>query len=244
MESENTSSPVQNKPDNKNTISIPAAIITGAVIIALAVVFTLRPPADSKTTNKEPAGNGVPTSVDSKVLTIRANDHVSGNRNASIVIFEYSDGDCPFCERFHPTMKQIVSESNGDVAWVYRHFPLSIHPNAFNEAVALECAANVGGNEAFWNYLDATIDKTFETTDKTAFESIAGTLGLNKDQFARCLRTNAIAEDVRTQAEEAQSIGARGTPFSIVVNMKSGKQAVVPGAYPIEELRKHINSVK
>lgn len=92
---------------------------------------------------------------------ISENDHILGNIDAKIIIVEYSDLECPFCKVFHNTMHQVVKKYSGEVAWVYRHFPISgLHPKAFREAEATECAWEQGGNEMFWKYMD----KLFEVT--------------------------------------------------------------------------------
>lgn len=88
-------------------------------------------------------------------LTFRAvsdEDHILGAKNATITIVEYSDLECPFCRRFHPTMQQVLKEYDGKVRWVYRHFPLTqIHPSAQAMALASECAAEQG---KFWEMID------------------------------------------------------------------------------------------
>jgi len=80
-------------------------------------------------------------------------DHYRGSGSPSITIIEYSDLECPFCARVHDTFKQIVDEHT-DVTWVYRHLPLSFHPQAMPAAIASECVAREEGNEAFWNFAD------------------------------------------------------------------------------------------
>ncbi len=60
-----------------------------------------------------------------QAFTIRDTDHVYGNTDASITLFEYSDFECPYCKFFHKTAEILVDEFDGDVNWVYRHFPLS-----------------------------------------------------------------------------------------------------------------------
>ncbi len=96
-----------------------------------------------------------------KIRPVSESDHILGNIDAKIIIVEYSDLECPFCKVFHSTMHQVVKEYSGEVAWVYRHFPIvGLHPKAFREAEATECAWEQGGNEVFWKYTD----KLFEVT--------------------------------------------------------------------------------
>ncbi len=84
-------------------------------------------------------------------------DHIRGNPNALIKIVEFADLQCPFCQFFHDTMQQVMAEygTKGQVAWVYRHFPLtSIHRYALPWAEESECANQIGGPEKFWSYID------------------------------------------------------------------------------------------
>ena len=84
-----------------------------------------------------------------------ASDHLIGSAEAPIVLVEYSDFQCPYCQMIHPTLKQIVAESNGKIAWVYRNFPLyQIHPQATPAANAAECIAEQLGSEGFWKFAD------------------------------------------------------------------------------------------
>ena len=73
-----------------------------------------------------------------------------GAPDAPAVMIEFSDFECPFCKRFHDTVKKLVEESSGQVRWVYRHFPLEqLHPvKARQESLAAECVAELGGEEA------------------------------------------------------------------------------------------------
>ena len=98
----------------------------------------------------------VTTPYTGEVPPIDATDHVQGDpTKAQVTLIEYSDFECPFCARFHPTLKKIVSESNGNIAWVYRSFPLTqIHQYAMERAIASECVATIKGNDAFWQYAD------------------------------------------------------------------------------------------
>lgn len=79
-------------------------------------------------------------------------DHMIGNPDAPILIIEYSDLECPYCKKFGETMKEIISTSNGNVAWIYRHWV--VHQTALPKASASECVAQLKGNDAFWKYID------------------------------------------------------------------------------------------
>ena len=135
-------------------LAVPIAIVIAGGMIAVSLFFVNSRPA---------AGTPQQGTVAKEIRGVQKDDHIMGNPNAKIVIVEYSDTECPFCKQFHETMHKIIAEygANGDVAWVYRHFPIpSLHPKAPKEAEALECAADQGGNEMFWKYTD----KVYQTT--------------------------------------------------------------------------------
>ena len=106
-----------------------------------------------------------------KVSPVDPTEHIFGNPNADIKIVEYSDTECPFCKRIEPTLKKLVADYDGKVAWVYRHFPLdcndsvdpscqTLHAKSRHEAVATECAGEQKGNDGFWKYIDALYTAT------------------------------------------------------------------------------------
>jgi protein-disulfide isomerase len=233
--------PQQNQETKKPlTISTPAAIITAGVFIALGLIFSgrsLLPASQKKGVEQAPT-----TTTPSKETSLRPDDHIRGDlTKAEIVIVEYSDSDCPYCQRFHNTMNEVLKKYGTKVAWVYRHFPLSIHPNAENEAIALECVSTLGGNDAFWKYLDQLVDITVTPSQSAAILTTTATkIGINEKAFTSCLSNPAIAKKVAEQATEAQSLGAQGTPYNIAL-AKDGTQVVIAGAYPLEEMIKTID---
>ncbi len=86
-------------------------------------------------------------------------DHWRGSKDARYVLVEYSDFECPYCQRFHPTAKQFEQE-NEDLAWVYRHFPIrTIHPDAQKLAELSECVVEQKGPEGFWQFSDLVFEK-------------------------------------------------------------------------------------
>lgn len=93
------------------------------------------------------------------VPEVKKDDHVRGAKNPKVYVVEYSDFECPFCKQFHPSLQQALTEYKDQVAVVYRHFPLeSIHPSARALAEGSECAAEIGGEDAFWQYHDQVFE--------------------------------------------------------------------------------------
>ncbi|OGA17117.1 MAG: hypothetical protein A3H32_00210 [Betaproteobacteria bacterium RIFCSPLOWO2_02_FULL_63_19] len=169
-----------------------------------------------------------------------ARDHIRGNPAAPVTLIEYSDFECPFCKRFHPTVKRLVDESNGQLKWVYRHFPLDeIHSKARKEAAASECAAELGGNDAFWKFADRFYELT-PSNNRTGIDAvlprIAGEIGLDKARFAACLASGRHERRVAEDVQDATASGGRGTPWSLVVS-KGGKTYPLSGAQPYAAVR-------
>ena len=168
-------------------------------------------------------------------------DHVYGNRDAPVTLIEYSDFECPFCKRFHPTAKQLVDKSNGRVNWVYRHFPIESHnPGAQKQAEASECAAELGGNDAFWKYTDTIYARTRSGGKGFPVANLvplAGEIGLDRDAFRQCLDSGKHAPKVQQQLLDAQRAGITGTPGNILLHTRSRKAVPVIGAQPYERLQ-------
>lgn len=87
-----------------------------------------------------------------EVLPVGDDEFIRGNSDAPYTIIEYSDANCGFCKQLHGTLKTLVAERD-DVRWVYRHFPI-LSPNSQEKAIAAECAATLGGEDAYWDFLD------------------------------------------------------------------------------------------
>jgi protein-disulfide isomerase len=175
-------------------------------------------------------------------------DHIYGNVNAPVSLIEYSDFECPFCKSFHPTAKRLIDNSNGEVNWVYRHYPLAFHnPLAQQEAEASECAGALGGNEAFWRYADLLYERTRSNGKGLSVEALvpfAGEIGLDEADFRACFESGRFSSRVLEDFEEGMQIGITGTPGNIILNNKTGKAVPAPGALPYERMRKIIDGVR
>ncbi len=174
-----------------------------------------------------------------------ARDHIYGNPDATVSLIEYSDFECPFCKRFHPTAKRIVDTYEGKVNWVYRHFPLAFHnPGAQTQAEASECAASLGGNEAFWKYANTIFERT--TSNGTGFPiknliPLAVENGLDESEFRRCLKSGKFTARVKEDFDEGVRIGITGTPGNILLNNRTGEVIPKPGAVPFESIKQAVD---
>ncbi|MDB5204060.1 MAG: oxidoreductase [Candidatus Taylorbacteria bacterium] len=113
---------------------------------------------------KSPAPTGADTKSLENMKQVTAADHIMGDINAPVKVVLYSDLECPFCKSFHSTMQQLMASSYGtnkQVAWVWRNFPLKqLHPKSPKESEGAECAAELGGNDAFWKFIDKVNEVT------------------------------------------------------------------------------------
>lgn len=171
---------------------------------------------------------------------VEKDEHIRGPKDAKVTIVEYSDFECPFCKNFHETMVEVLA-SNKDVRWVYRHYPLSFHPTAQPTAEASECAAELGGNDAFWKFADAAFGKGGAHADAD-IENYARAAGVNIDKFKKCRADGKWSGKVNQQLQEGQSAGVQGTPGNFVVGPNGSR--TLPGAVPASSVQAAIDGVK
>ena len=235
-------------------LNIPTAIIIAGAIIAVSIIWTMKPAQTAKSpTENALAGN--------TLKAVTTDDHILGNPNAKIKIVEYSDPSCPFCKTFHNTMRRIMNEygKSGNVAWIYRSFPIDkpgsrsdggiLHPNAGKEAQAMECADSLGGNDKFWAYANRFYEITPSVTgdtpnglDQKELPKIAEYIGLNASDFKNCLDSGKFKDKVEQQYQDGLNFGIEGTPASIIIT-PSGKNIAIPGAQPFESLKQAIDAL-
>ncbi len=203
----------------------PISIIVVGILIASALYFRDNSIVSNSGKGKDLVNDAISKPAVIDVKDIRDTDHIRGDKNAKIVLIEYSDTECPFCKVYHQTMKKVFTEYGQDkkIAWVYRHFPISygenpLHKKASKEAEATECAAELGGADMFWKY----IDELYATTpsndglDLTQLPIIATKVGLDKAKFQTCLDSGKYASKIKEEYEAALKAGAKGTPYTVI----------------------------
>lgn len=210
----------------KGNVSLPSAA-KGDAKDKTAAVDNKAAAGDEYT---EPAGT---------VAQVTDRDHSRGPADAQITLIEYSDFECPFCKKFHATMKEVFDAYPGKIKWVYRHYPLSFHANAGKEAEATECAYELGGHDKFWQYSEKIYERT--TSNGTGFAladlpKLAVEIGLNKSVFETCLNSGKYASYVAKSLQDGQAAGVQGTPGTIIISSK-GEPRLVKGALPLDMMK-------
>ena len=223
----------------KSQYVLPITIVVAGVLIAGAV-FLAGKSGTAPNPNTNPDGSFTARPYTPGV------DHILGNPNAKVKVVEYADLECPYCKTFNTTMHQVMDYygASGNVAWVYRPFPLTqIHSKAPVEAQAAECAADQGGDAAFFKYNDAVYEVTPGSNglDLAELPKIAGRLGLNVATFNSCLSSGKFAKRVQDSYDEVVSYGGQGTPYTLIM---VGTEAVaLNGAQPYDSMRAAIDAV-
>lgn len=181
---------------------------------------------------------------------VGSEDHIRGNADAPIKIVEYSDFECPFCKSFQPTLNQVMKDygKDGKVAWIYRHFPLDqLHSKARKEAQATECAAELGGNSAFWAYADRLFEiaPSNNELDLALLPKVAQDVGLDQIKFEACLAGDQnggkYAAHIEADAKDGAKAGATGTPYTLILGTK-GQVFPISGGMPYEAVKAMVDA--
>lgn len=223
----------------KTSLALPIAIVIAGALIAGAMIYN----GDRNTVANAGSESGQKGSLD-QMIPVTAEDHIRGNADAPVKIVEYSDTECPFCKRFHTTMQEVMNEygNTGKVAWVYRHFPIDqLHSKARKEAVATECAAELGGNDKFWAYLDRLMEITPANNglEPAELPKIAQYVSLDITKFNECISSDRYAKKIEEHVQNAVDTGGQGTPWSIVVG-RDDKKYPLSGAQPYTAVKQLI----
>ncbi|MEY2664578.1 MAG: hypothetical protein RIT04_386 [Candidatus Parcubacteria bacterium] len=157
-------------------------------------------------------------------------DWITGSTTAPIAIVEYSDFQCPACEAYHPLLKRLIAEEGTRFSFVYRHFPLPQHKNAYPSAIATEAAGKQG---KFWEMHDIIFEHQRDWQDledpTVLFTEYAKTIGLSLEQFSADFKDTSGVLHAKAEAslKEGQKTGIQGTPTFFV----NGKMIDNPRSY-------------
>ena len=156
-----------------------------------------------------------------------------GPADAPITIIEFSDYQCPYCQKWEEAVFQrLLDDYPTQVRIVYRDFPLnSIHPEAAPAANAANCA---GEQDSYWQYHDKLFSYELNL-GKDAFLQYARELNLDMTSFTACLESDRYAAEVTADLEYAVGLGVQSTPTFFINGL------YMVGAQPYETFKKLID---
>lgn len=212
-----------------------STFVLGAILIIGAFVFFVGGDDNNAPTGLAVDAPSVPTQP-SAVQASEDDDAVLGDPNAPVTIIEFSDYQCPFCQRHYlQTHPQLIENyvDTGKVKIVFRDFPLtSIHPQAQKAAEAAECVGDQGGDEAYYEMHDLLFENQ-NNLGQDNLIALADSLGYD---IADCLESGEFASEVTKDTNDAQAAGGRGTPYFVI----NGKP--LSGAQPYSAFQQAIEA--
>ena len=168
---------------------------------------------------------------------ISSTDNVRGNSNAPVTLIEYEDFQCPACATYFLITEKLFNESSSTLRMVFRHFPLSQHPNAIGAGMVSEAAANQGKFWQMYSLLYANQNDWAEKSNSDAekiFDEYASTIGLDITKYMTDKVSTSTLDKITAEQKEGMDIGIDHTPTFFI----NGKE-VNPTSY--DEFKKLVN---
>lgn len=170
---------------------------------------------------------------------LRPDESFRGNKDAPITLVEYSDFECPFCSRGFNTVQELMKKYDGKIRFVYKHLPLSFHPQAMPAAQYYE-AIRLQSSEKAWQFHDMVYSDQRKLQNGEAFlKDLAKKLKVDMTKLAKDIKSEEVQKRIDADIAEAGKFGFQGTPGFLLNGIP------VKGAYPtahfdslIEELKK------
>ena len=162
---------------------------------------------------------------------------LNGNKNAKVTIVEFSDFQCPFSQRFHPVIPEVLKAYPNDVNYVLKNFPLSFHPEA-EPATKASLAAREQGK--YWEMVEALFASGRDLKEDK-YKELAKQLGLNVNKFMKDYKEKdsdwekLIAEDMSV----ANSSDVRGTPTFFINGKKTNARDLAGFKQEIDSVLKN-----
>lgn len=174
-----------------------------------------------------------PAKVDMAKL-VEDNDPQRGPKEAKVTIVEFSDYQCPFCERFYQqTLPELLKDYGDKVRFAFKDFPLPMHPEAQKAHEAAHCAGDQG---KYWEMHDVLFENR-SSLSVEALKRYARNIGLSATKFDSCLESGKHEKTVKDDIRAARSVGVNGTPTFFI----NGERLV--GAQPAEAFREKIDAI-
>lgn len=150
------------------------------------------------------------------------------DKDCAITVVEYSEFQCPFCEKVLPTVRKLMSEYKGKVRWIVRDFPLGFHKRARPAAVAAHCAKD---QDKFWQMYEELF-KNQRKLEDSDLETYAKNIKLDMKKWKQCVASGSKNQQIDINYRSGEQLGVTGTPAFFV----NGRR--LSGALPYNQFKK------
>jgi protein-disulfide isomerase len=185
------------------------------------------PPSSKTADGTKPAAGSAGDPADTVYRIPIGNAAVRGSSDAKVTIVEFSDFECPFCQRAFQTVKKVEETYGDNVRIAYKQNPLPFHSHAH---LAAEAALAAGEQGRFWQMHDLLFTNR-EHLERADLERYAGELNLSMSAFKGALDSHKFNDQIIRDQAEASRFGAQGTPHFFI----NGRRLV--GAQPFESFK-------
>jgi protein-disulfide isomerase len=175
---------------------------------------------------------GLPVGKYIEAPAVSDDDIQVGNKESKVKVVIFSDFQCPYCKVLHLTIIGKAIKDYGDkVLFVFKQFPLDMHPQAGSAALAAECANEQGKFSPYADKLFNLQDDWGKSTGTQKFKTYAVQLGLNASQFNSCLDEKKYQDKIDKSISEGKDFSVSGTPSVFINDQFKG------GASSYEEIK-------
>lgn len=193
-----------------NEAKILAGIVVATVVLVVGAIFFLSKPEK-------------PVIINAETL-IKDDSLKMSTDSAKLTIVEFGDFQCPACKAAHPGLKQAIADYPGQINFVFRHYPLPMHPNAQPGARAVEAANRQGKAwEMFDKLFDSQDEWAPEANPTEKFKQYAKELGMDPEKLAADMGDSAIQDKINKDIADGNTAGVNATPTLFFNNEKYNK---------------------
>ncbi len=202
-----------------------SGLLSGPILLVLGLIYFTKGPAPETATRladatppeatTQPVHSTPEEATSQPTHPTSALGWVLGNPNASTVLVEFSDYQCPRCADYHPMIKRLKEELGDDFLFVFRYYPLRQHDKAILAAASAEAAGRQG---KFWEMHDLLFMGQKMWSEKSPAEAekifvqYAISLNLGVEQFQSALHSQEILNKITYDYQMGRRSGVTGTP--------------------------------
>ncbi len=232
----------------KDALLIAGAILLTGLIIAGSIVAAVQKSAPAAPVVVKDAALAPEAAPDSNAVASLDDDPVLGDKKkAKVAIVEFSDYECPFCQRFHKeTFDKLVKDyvDTGKAVIAFRDFPLSFHePNASLEAGVANCVRKEKGDKAYFSFSQGLFENTISNgkgLPAGKLDELIRKAGANPTTVNACAASDAVKQEIAKDLEDGAAAGISGTPSFVIGTLNADGSVTgerIVGAVPIDSFK-------